>query len=91
VQLRPRSDADEPAVLAGRGGNDAACDDDRDIRDQQWARGVVRRGISTDGVSDLRHDAVPVAASSTVRGCTSSHGLAPVMRTRYLTGEYVIR
>ena len=34
--------------------------------DQQRALGVVCRGVGADGVSDLRHDALPVAAPRAV-------------------------
>ena len=56
-----RPDADGSAVLAGRRGDDAHRHHDRLARDQQRALGVVRRGAGADGVSDLRHDALPVA------------------------------
>ena len=43
AQLRDRPDADGPAILAGRGGDDAHRHADRDARHQQRALGVVRR------------------------------------------------
>ena len=64
AQLRARPDADGPAVLAGRGGDDAHRHADRGARDEQRALGVVRRRAGADGLPDLRHDAVPVAAPS---------------------------
>ena len=39
---------------------------DRVAGDQQRAVGVVRRGAGADGLPDLRHDALPVAAPSAV-------------------------
>src|SRR5262249_22551085 len=62
-QLRHRSRAHEPAVLAGRGGHDARRDDDRLPRDQQRPLRVVRGGAGRDGVPDLRPDAVPPASA----------------------------
>ena len=61
-ELRDRADADGPAVLAGRRGDDAHRHDDRLAGDQQRALGVVRRCPAADGLCDLRHDALPVAA-----------------------------
>ena len=63
AQLRARPDTDGPAVLARRGGDDAHRHDDRLARDQQRPLGVVRRCPAADGLFDLRHDALPAAAS----------------------------
>jgi Ca2+/H+ antiporter len=68
AQLRDRPGADEPTVLAGRGGNDAHRHHDRVLGDQQRALGVVCRSAGTDGVPDFRHDGLPVAAPVTVTG-----------------------
>ena len=43
------------------------ADHDRVAGDQQRALGVVRRSAGADGVSDLRHDALPVAAPIPVK------------------------
>ena len=67
LELRHGPGADEPAVLAGRGGDDAARDAHRDAGDQQRALGVVRRRAGVDGVPGLRDDAVPVASRREVR------------------------
>ncbi len=78
-----RPDADGPAVLAGRGRDDAHRDDDRDAGDQQRALGLVRRRAGADGVSHLRHDALPAAApgSLTMPGpLTSVRVLEPIDR-----------
>ena len=57
-------DADGPAVLAGRRGDDADRDDDGGAGDQQRPLGLVRRRAGADGLPDLRHDALPAAALS---------------------------
>src|SRR6185503_2762554 len=63
---RPRPDADEPAVLAGRRGDDADRDADGVVSDERRPLGLVRRGARADGVPHLRDDAVPAAAPSGV-------------------------
>ena len=67
VQLRPRSDADGPAFLAWRGGDDFHRRPYRIPRHEQRSLGVVRRGVSADGLSGLRHDTLPVAAPSPMK------------------------
>ena len=67
AQLRDRPDADGPAVLAGRGGDDAHRHAHRVAGHQQRALGLVRRRAGADGLSDLRHDAVPAAAAGAVK------------------------
>ena len=57
----------DPAVLAGRRGDDAHCHHDRVAGNQQRALGVVHRGVGADGLSDLRHDALPLAAPISVK------------------------
>jgi len=45
---------------------------------QQRALGVVRRGPGTDGVCDLRHDALPVATQAAVKEpCAAPDGFRP--------------
>ena len=69
-----RADADGPAILAGRGGDDAHRHPHRVARDEQRALGVVRRGVGADGLPDLRHDALPVAAPSDIKALfTETH------------------
>ena len=65
-ELRHRPGADEPAVLAGRGGDDLHRHDDRVARHEQRPLGVVHRRAGIDGVPDLRDDAVPAAAADVV-------------------------
>ena len=67
AELFHRADADGPAILAGRGGDDSDRHPHRGTRHEQRALGVVRRGVGVDGLSDLRHDALPVAAPSAVK------------------------
>jgi Sodium/calcium exchanger protein len=67
VQLRHRSSADGPAILAECSGNDAHCHHDRVARDQQRAVGMVCGSPHTDGVPDFRHDALLVAAPVTMK------------------------
>ena len=67
AQLRSRADADGPAILARRGGDDFHCHPDCIPRYGQRALGVVRRGVVADGLSDLRHDTLPVAAPSPMK------------------------
>ena len=67
AQLRPRPRANGPAILAGRRGDDADLDDDRVVGYQQRSLGMVRRGVGADGLSDLRHDALPLAAAISVK------------------------
>ena len=67
AELFHRADADGPAILAGRGGDDAHRHPHRVARHEQRALGVVRRRAGADGLSDLRHDALPVAAPSAVK------------------------
>ena len=50
AELRDRPDADGPAVLAWRGGDDAHRHDDRRARHQRRPIGVVRRRAGADGV-----------------------------------------
>ena len=59
AELRHRADADGPAILARRGGDDSHRDPDGVPRHEQRPVGVVRRGASADGLPDLRHDALP--------------------------------
>ena len=66
--------------------DDAPCDDDRGIPDQQRPLGLVRRGVGADGVSGLRHDAVPVAAPSTVSGSGTVTSV-PCFHTRIFEGR----
>ena len=73
-ELCDRADADGPAVLAWCRGDDAHRHDDRLAGDQQRALGVVRGCPAADGLCDLRHDAVPVAAPS---GMTMTRSLTP--------------
>jgi hypothetical protein len=40
--------------------------------DRQRARGGVCRGACTDGISDFRHDALPVAAPNSVKGVVTA-------------------
>ena len=47
----------------GRGGDDSDRHAHRVARHQHRTLGVVRRGAGVDGLSDLCHDAVPVAAT----------------------------
>ena len=63
-ELCHRADADGPAVLAGRRGDDAHRHHDRLDGDQQRALGVVRRCAAADGLCDLRDDALHAAAAS---------------------------
>ena len=72
-----RPDADGPAILAGRGGDDAHRHAHRVARDQQRAIGVVRRRAGADGLSHLRHDALSVAAASAVTACTCPRNSIP--------------
>jgi hypothetical protein len=67
AKLRSRADADGSAILAGRGGDDSHRHPDRIPGHKQRALGVVRRGLVADGLSDLRHDALPVAAQSPIK------------------------
>ena len=67
AQLCHRPGADGPAILAGRGGDDSHRHPYRVARHEQRAVGVVRRGVGADGLSDLRHDALPVAAPISVK------------------------
>ena len=55
-------DADGPPILARRGADDPHCHRRRGIRHQRRAIGVVRGSAAADGLSDVRHDALPVAA-----------------------------
>ena len=57
-QLSRRSDADEFAILARRGGNDAYFDYDGISSDQRRPFGVVCRGASHNRVHDFRFDAI---------------------------------
>ena len=43
------------------------ADDDRVAGYQQRTLGMVRRGVGADGLSDLRHDALPLAAPISVK------------------------
>jgi len=54
----------DPAFLAWRGGDDFHRRPYRIPRHEQRSLGVVRRGVSADGLSGLRHDTLPVAAPS---------------------------
>jgi hypothetical protein len=57
-QLFHRPDADESAILARHGGNDAYCDYDRISSDQHRPFGVVCRRGCDNRVHDFRHDAI---------------------------------
>ena len=67
VELLRRAGADGPAVLAGRRRYDAHRDPHDLAGYKQRTLGLVRRGAGVDGLSDLRHDAIPVAAPSPLR------------------------
>ena len=68
AQLRHGSGTDEPAILAGRRGDDAHRHHDRGAGDEQRALGVVRRCAGVDGVYDFCHDAVPATAPGAMKG-----------------------
>ena len=72
--------ADEFAILAGCRGDDALRHPHRLARDQQRALGVVHRGPGADGVCDLCHDALSVAAPSAVN--SGNNPLTPKIITR---------
>ena len=55
-------DADGSAILARRGGDDPHRDLQRSLCRQQRAIGMVCRCAAADGLSGLRHDALPAAA-----------------------------
>ena len=79
AQLCHRSGADGLAVLAGRGGDDSRRHAYRDARHEHRAVGVVRWGVGVNGLSDLRHDALPAAAPSPVS--TPSSEIPPTTLT----------
>ena len=74
--------ADEPAVLAGRGGHDADRHADRRAGDEQRPLGVVRRRAGADGLPDLCDDALLAAAGTREMavhpGTASEHAATPV-------------
>ena len=63
AELRHRPRADGPAILAGCRGDDADRHPHRVAGDHQRTLGVVRRRARADGLPDLRHDPLPVAAA----------------------------
>ena len=58
-----RADADGPAILAWRSGDDLHRDADGDVGDRQRTIGVVRRRARLDGLSDLCADPLSLAAA----------------------------
>src|SRR5678810_787866 len=68
AQLRPRSDADGPEILAGRGGDDSYRHPHRVARHEQRTLGMVRRRAGVDGVFDFCHNALSVASQGGMTG-----------------------
>ncbi len=64
---RNTTDADGTAILAGRGGDDFHRYPYRIPRHKQRAIRVVRRGIPADGLFDIRHDTLSVAAPNPMK------------------------
>ena len=66
-ELLDRADADGFGILAWRGGNDFPRHPHRVPCHEQRSVDVVRRGVGADGLPDLCHDALPVAAPISVK------------------------